>query len=278
MVTFADLYDDRFGLAPATQGPTAVSTEALAPLLGRRTCRAYTSEPIAPGLMEALLACAQSAPSKSDLQQYSIVVVEDAGQRQALAALAPSASWIADAPAVLVFCADIARSRRITELRGHGYAANSQDSFVNASVDAGLAMLACLLAAERVGLGGCPISVVRNRIADVSALLALPPGVYPVMGLTLGHPAETPPASMRLPPAIVVHRDRYDSTNLADELAGYDDRRHARQPVPPEKQRHTDRYGVREVCPWSENVARQLSLPERADFREFLLVAGFDLA
>ena len=227
--------------------------------------------------MDALLACAQSAPSKSDLQQYSIVMVEEPGLRQALAALAPSASWIADAPAVLVFCADIARTRRIADLRGHGYAGNTLDSLVNATVDAGLAMLACLLAAERVGLGGCPISVVRNRIAEVSQLLALPPGVYPVMGLTLGYPAEAPPTSMRLPPAIVVHHNRYDDTRLEAELAGYDHRRHARQPVPPDKQRHTDRYGVREVCPWSENVARQLSLPERADFRNFLLSAGFDL-
>ena len=119
--------------------------------------------------------------------------------------------------------------------------------------------------------------MVRNRIAEVSQLLALPPGVYPVMGLTLGYPAETPPASMRLPPAIVVHRNRYDDTRLAGDLAGYDGRRHGRQPVPPEKQRHTDRYGVREVCPWSENVARQLSLRERAGFRAFLLSAGLAL-
>ena len=40
--------------------------------------------------------------------------------------------------------------------------------------------------------------------------------------------------------------------------------------MPPSGQRHTDKYGVAEVCTWSENVARQLSIPERPGFREFL--------
>ena len=77
---------------------------------------------------------------------------------------------------------------------------------------------------------------------------------------------------------MVIHRDRYDDSNLEAEVADYDKRRHDIFPVPPGSQRHTDRYGVLEVCTWSENVARQLSIAERPGFRDFLKSHGFDLA
>ena len=79
---------------------------------------------------------------------------------------------------------------------------------------------------------------------------------------------------MRLPPEVVVHHDRYDDSNLEAAVTAYDARRHARQALPPEKQRHTDKYGALEFCPWSENVTRQLSLPERPAFRAFLAKQG----
>jgi len=82
---------------------------------------------------------------------------------------------------------------------------------------------------------------------------------------------------MRLPPALVVHRERYDDSRLADELAAYDERRHARRPIPPHKQRHVAKYGEAARCTWSENVARQLSLAERPEFRAFLEGHGFAL-
>ena len=83
--------------------------------------------------------------------------------------------------------------------------------------------------------------------------------------------------SMRLPPGVVVHRETYDDSRLEAEVAAYDERNHARFPLPPEKQRHTNRYGVLEKCTWSENVTRQLSLPERAGFASFLNSKGIVL-
>ena len=37
-----------------------------------------------------------------------------------------------------------------------------------------------------MGLGCCPISVVRNHVEKLSELLELPAGVFPVAGLTVG--------------------------------------------------------------------------------------------
>jgi FMN reductase [NAD(P)H] len=133
-------------------------------------------------------------------------------------------------------------------------------------------------AADAVGLGTCPISYVRSHIERVTPLLSLPPGVYPVSGLTVGWPVFRRPVSMRLPPSVVVHRERYDDTALQDEVGAYDERRRAREPVAPGSLKNNDVYAPREGVGWSENVARQLSVPERFGFAAYLKTRGFDLA
>jgi nitroreductase/FMN reductase [NAD(P)H] len=84
--------------------------------------------------------------------------------------------------------------------------------------------------------------------------------------------------SMRLPPSIVVHNEHYDETGLEADLASYDARRNERQPIAPNKQRHADKYGTAAYYPWSENAARQLSVPERPEFSRFLNKHGFALS
>jgi len=82
---------------------------------------------------------------------------------------------------------------------------------------------------------------------------------------------------MRLPPALVVHENAYDDSTLETAIGDYDAERRRRHPIAPEKQRHVDRYGIDPECVWSENVARQLSVPERAGFREWLAGQGINL-
>jgi hypothetical protein len=67
-----------------------------------------------------------------------------------------------------------------------------------------------MAAAEAVGIGWCPISLIRDRIDAVAAVLSLPPGVCPVAGFCFGRLARPGFISMRLPPGVVVHRERYD--------------------------------------------------------------------
>lgn len=268
-IALAPLWDARFGEAAPAGLPETVPP-ALARILSRRTMRRLKPDPVPDGLLSVLLACAQSAPAKSDLQQYSILVVRDPAKRQEIASWLPAQPWVAEAPVFLVFLGDMRRGRQLGELRGKPNANDNVDSFMNAAVDAALAMETFLLASEAAGLGCCCISMVRNHIDALAGLLALPDGVFPIAGFCLGWPAAEGRVSMRLPPAAVVHVDRYDDTHLPEAIEAYDRRRHARAPVAPGSQRQTERYGVAEYCPWSENVARQLSVPERAGFRDFL--------
>jgi nitroreductase len=280
MTTIAELIRNRFGLDTKAGADWQADggSATLAGLLNRRSSRRYTDEPVPDELLEVLLACVQSAPTKSNLQQYSIIVVSDRDQRAALAPLCPDTGQLESCALFLVFCADLRRNRRIGEFRGRANANDNMDSFLNATVDAALAMQCFITAAESVGLGTACISEVRNRIGELSDVLQLPDGVFPISGLTAGWPAADGFINQRLPPSVVVHRDRYDDGDLAGEIDAYDKRRHDIFPIAPDNQRHADKYGVAEYCPWSENAARQLSVPERAGFRDILNSRGIALA
>jgi nitroreductase/FMN reductase [NAD(P)H] len=164
MATARQLYQDRFGLEPKFLGDSELAAP-LAAILRRRSHRAFRPEKLPDDLLEALLACAQSAPSKSDLQQFSIVLVDDAEARRVVMGPAPGDEWMRTAPHVAVFCADMRRGQRITASRGRTHDNNSLDTFLNASVDAGLALGFLMAAAEASGVGCCPISLIRDRIS-----------------------------------------------------------------------------------------------------------------
>jgi FMN reductase [NAD(P)H] len=246
-------------------------------LLNRRVIRKYKTNPINEQTMALLLSAAQSAPTKSNLQQYSIVIIRDPEVRNAVSELVPSMPWVRNAPVIAIFLGDVRRIRRLAEIRGHTYQNNNADTFMNATVDAALAMQCFITAADYLGLGTCPISYVRNRIDDLAEILDLPDGVFPISGLCVGFPDDAGYVSMRLPQKVVVHQDLYNDDDLETDVKDYDDRNHERFALTPTKQRHTDKYGVLEKCTWSENVARQLSLPERAGFADYLKRKGINL-
>ncbi|MDX1432160.1 MAG: nitroreductase family protein [Gammaproteobacteria bacterium] len=274
--TLSELLVQRFG--PGIEVPPELARlEALAGIAAHRSLRRFSAEPVPARWLETLLACALSAPSKSDLQQVSIIRVEDARLRAEVAGLLPSMPWVADAPVLLVFCGDGRRIRRICEARGRAFANDHLDAMFNPAVDAALAMMNFIRAAETAGLGCCPLSHLRNRAADLSRMLALPPLVFPVAGLVAGFAAREAPLSPRLPLSVTVHTDRYDDAHLDEALAAYDRRRAAVQPIAREKQRAPDRFGHVDDYGWSEDKARQVSEREREDFGRYLRAQGFRL-
>ncbi|MBI4207408.1 MAG: nitroreductase family protein [Betaproteobacteria bacterium] len=270
-----DALAERFGAPLDVIEADFPGLKELARIASHRSHRKYRKQPIDPGLLRLLFACALSAPSKSDLQQADIIHVADRAGIKAIVELIPDMPWINDAPVFLVFCGNNRRIRQIGEWRGKPFANDHLDHFMNAAVDAGLVMMNFIRAAEAVGLGACPISAIRNHPHEVSRLLALPDWVFPVAGLTVGYPAEAGRISARLPLEVTVHVDRYDETDVGEKIDAYDRRRHALQPY--RRQRHTERYGQAAFYGWSEDKARQYSVPERADFGAFIRAKRFKL-
>jgi len=241
----------------------------------RRVMRRYTEKPVDPALLEALCAVALSAPSKSDLQQADIVIVSARDQREKLEALLPDNPWVKAAPVFLVFCANNRRHRLLFEWRGRPFVNDYLDPFFNASVDAGIVLATFVTAADRAGLGTCPISAIRNHAGQVSGILGLPDHVFPVAALGVGWPSFEGVMSPRLGLDVTIHHDRYDETGLKEKIADYDKRRDAVQPY--KTQRYTDKFGQAAEYGWSEDKARQYSVPERADFGAFVRRKGFRL-
>ena len=274
--------EHRFGvLVPelsAGEGPT-VCPDTWVQLARRGSCRHFQDRKVAPELIETLCALALSSPSKSDLQQRDIIIVEDRAIRSRIDGLlstgALAQAWIPGAPALLVFCGNNRRQRQIHEWRGRPFINDHLDAFFNASVDAGIALAAFVLAADAAGIGCTPISAIRNHAPEISDLIGLPDHVFPVAGLGIGWPAREPRISPRLPLSATVHRNRFSENGVKAAVDAYDRRRDAAQPI--QAQRDAETFGHADFYGWSEDKVRQYAKPERADWGAFVRRKGFRL-
>ena len=242
-------------------------------LLARRTVRQYADALPDEALLDALVASALCASSKSDFQQASILRVTDADVRSRIGAMFPAMPWIGAAPVFFVFLGDARRLQRIGSLRDKPVDNGTLEGFFNATVDAALVMQTFILAAESAGLGCCPISVIRNRIDEIAPLLGLPDLVFPVAGLCVGLPAGAGHVSLRLPRGITVHRERYADADMPALLDAYDHTRDARHALT--TQRNPAKFGTAPFYGWSEDKARQAAEPEGAAFPKYLRAHGF---
>lgn len=279
--TFFRDQNDRFGDASNAQSRLDRPLGLDAPpatwqlLSQRASCRTFDDRMPSVDDLRTIAALALSSPTKSDLQQRDIVLVQDADVLQDLKNCLASQAWTANAPMLVVFCANHRRQRRLHDMRGHSFENDHLDAFFNASVDAGIALATFVIAAEAAGLGTCPISAIRNRSAAVSELLHLPDYVFPIAGLAVGYPAKTAQPSLRLPLSATVHTDRFCDDHECDAIDAYDARRAEQQPYG--QQRREDIFGKAKTYSWSEDKARQYHLSERADFGAFVRRKGFRL-
>lgn len=268
---------DRYGAA-SLESSEVPNNKTIDDILSHRSCRAFSDEPVNEKLLNTLLAAAFSSPSKSDLQQRSVIVIRDEEKKRRISEYSEATGWLAQAPVFMVWCGDSRRLRQIADLRRHSFANDHLDTFMNAAVDAGIALQTMLIAAESVGLGCCPVSQIRDQIGPLSDELSLPSWVFPVAGLCLGWPKEGSKISMRLPLEATVHNDRYDDSNAVTLIEDYDKRREAIDQTPAEQQRMTERFGISECYGWSEDRSRQYATPQREDFGNYIRRQGFDLS
>lgn len=211
---------ERYGVA---EGLAALrSTGLVDALLAHRSVRAYLPDPLPEGTIETLVAAAQSASSSSNLQVWSVVAVEDADRKARLAALAGNQKHIVEAPLLLVWLIDFDRLARLGAEAGRTpHALDYTETFLLGAVDTALAAQNAVVAPESLGLGSVFIGGIRNHPAEVAEELGLPPRVFPLVGLVVGHPDPARPASIkpRLPQSAVLYRERYAWTQESRDAA-----------------------------------------------------------
>lgn len=194
-------------------------------MMSHVSVRRFTDEPVSDEMIEAVLVAARRAPTSSNWQTYSIVVVRDPHIKAKLAVLAGGQDHVVSSQVFLVFCADLHRLEFATQRHGVELVLGLQDTIVSA-VDAAIVGEAAQIAAESFGLGAVMVGALRRDTVEVAKTLDLPEGVGPVYGMSIGWPAEDFRAhglKPRLPESLVIHRDRYSDDGAAELIDEYNE-------------------------------------------------------
>ena len=202
-----------------------VLNEVLTLQLAHRSVRKFGPREVTDDELTALIAAAQSAPTSSNLQPWSVVAVQDPARKARLAELAGNQAFIAQAPLFLVWIADLGRARRLAERAGTEVAATDYlETTIIGFVDTALAAQNAVVAAASLGLGSVFVGAVRNNPEEIAAELGLPPHAVATFGLAVGTPDPTEQADIkpRLPQAAVLHRERYDAAAADQHIEAYD--------------------------------------------------------
>ena len=233
-------------------------------LLSHRSIRHFTDEPITDAQREAIINSARATSSSSFLQCSSIIRITDPAMREQLVTLTGGQKHVAQAAEFWVFCADFNRHLQICPEAELGLA----EQLLLGVVDTALMAQNAFTAAESLGLGGVYIGGLRNNIESVTELLKLPKHVLPLFGLCLGHPAQAPEQKPRLPRALVVHENRYQTELDRELLAGYDQQIEAY---------YQSRSSNNKQQSWSGQIRGILGKEARPFMQDFLRSRGFNL-
>src|SRR5690606_22781949 len=133
-------------------------------ILDHRTVRAYLPDAVRNQDIEAAVAAAQSAPSSSNLQLWSVVTVSDPERKSRLAKLCNDQKHIHQAPLFMIWVVDLARLRRITEIEKHtADGLEYLELFLTGAVDVSLAAQNAVVVLESLGYGTCYIGSARSN-------------------------------------------------------------------------------------------------------------------
>ena len=167
-------------------------------IFGRRSVRSFKEDPIPNEDLKKILEAAIWAPSAGNLQSWEFIVVKDEKRKKALARAALNQMFIAEAPVVIVACANMMRSASVYGERGRR---------LYCLLDTAAAVQNLMLAAHALGYGTCWIGAFRDE--EVMRVLNIPPELRPIAIIPVGVPDEKPRAPPRMPLRDVVHEEEY---------------------------------------------------------------------
>jgi nitroreductase len=178
----------------------------------RRMVREFTTEPLAPGVTERLLAAANRAPSAGFSQGYALLVLEEPAQLAPFWELALAAEedggdngdveaaggapamrsfpGLTNAPLVIVplSCKDIYLDRYARQDKGWTDRDESRWPVPYWDIDTGFMALLLLLAAVDEGLGALFFGIMPAQIPRLRQLFGVPGAYQPIGAVAIGHP------------------------------------------------------------------------------------------
>ena len=186
--------------------------EVIRQLNARKSVRAFAPDPILPQEKQAILEAAAQAPTAGNQQLYTILDITDQALKEALVDTCDHQPMIAQAPLVLIFCADCKKWYDGFAAAGCDPRPPAPGDLMLAVCDAVIAAQNAVTAAESLGIGSCYIGDVMENCARQRHLLHLPDYVFPAAMLIFGRP--TPQQQQRpKPPRVdldyLVHENGY---------------------------------------------------------------------
>ena len=150
----------------------------------RYSVRAYRNREIEKDKLQELFAAAHLAPSASNRQEWRFIVVQKPETKQQIAEIACKQTFIAQAPVVLVCCAE-------TDIH---LMMCGEPCY---QIDVAIAIDHITLAATELGLGTCWIGAFDSD--KVRKILGIPEEIRLIALLSVGYPADNPGPKKRLP-------------------------------------------------------------------------------
>ena len=198
-------------------------------LNARCSTRAYAATPIGDDEKQAILHAAMRAPTAGNMLMYSIVEIDDQALKDTLAETCDHQPFIAKAPWLLLFVADLQKwidlfaAAGVARLEGvpQGVTPGPGDLML-ACCDALIAAQNAVIAAESLGIGSCYIGDILELGETHAELLHLPRYTFPVTMLCFGRPKAQPRIVARYEEH-VVHKNVYRRLSDAQRHEASDD-------------------------------------------------------
>jgi nitroreductase len=193
-------------------------------LLQRRSIRRYEREDISAADMQLIYDAIRNTPTSYNGQQFSVIDITDQALKEQLYELTQQ-KQIKTCNHFLVFCADYNKVRKIAEYKNVEMPdfEHTADGVIVGIVDASLALMSALVAAESCGLGTCCIGYTRTAAPEaIAELLKLPKGVFIVCGLAIGIPREMPDLKPKQSEKLLIHSNCYRGDDVVKDMVDYD--------------------------------------------------------
>ena len=193
-------------------------------LLERRSTRRYEREHISHSHLSLIYAAIRNSPTSYNGQQFSVIDISDQDTKVKLYELTGQ-KQIKTCNRFLLFCADYNKITTIANAKNIEMPPfpKTMDGVMVGIIDASLAMMSAVVAAESCGLGTCCIGYARTAApAQIAELLKFPQGVFAVCGLAIGVPREVNDLKPKQSKELVIHHNHYRTDDMTPELLNYD--------------------------------------------------------
>ena len=144
------------------------SNETIRVIIGRRSVRKFTDQPVDSERTRILLECGFAAPSSKNIKPCHLICIDDKKTLEEIGNASPEVRAAAVAPLAIAVCVDVANYEKNHGLRDGTW-----------MEDSSCAMMNILLAARALGMEGVWLQIVNRaeREGKIPQILGIPEGV-----------------------------------------------------------------------------------------------------